>query len=65
MRLLGCGKNCVEDRITIHEGDNKLSLPKLEGIADRCHLGLLPSSEGAWFDALKCLKKKVDGSIFT
>ncbi len=53
----GAKKNCVEDRITIHEGDNKLSLPKLEGIADRCHLGLLPSSESAWFDALKCLKK--------
>ena len=56
--MWGAEKNCVEDRITIHEGDNKLSLPKLEGIADRCHLGLLPSSEGAWFDALKCLKKE-------
>ena len=56
--MWGAKKNCVEDRITIHEGDNKLSLPKLEGIADRCHLGLLPSSEGAWFDALKCLKKE-------
>tara|TARA_S200000501_G_scaffold187310_1_gene176153 strand:- start:5395 stop:6558 length:1164 start_codon:yes stop_codon:yes gene_type:complete len=53
----GAKKNCVEDRITIHEGDNKLSLPKLEGIADRCHLGLLPSSESIWFEALKCLKK--------
>ena len=52
----GAKKNGVEDRITIHEGDNKLSLPKLEGIADRCHLGLLPSSESVWFEALKCLK---------
>ncbi len=53
----GAEKNCVTDKITIHEGDNKLSLPKLQGIADRCHLGLLPSSENVWFEALNCLKK--------
>ena len=53
----GAEKNCVADKITIHEGDNKLSLPKLQGIADRCHLGLLPSSENVWFEALNCLKK--------
>ncbi len=49
-------KNQVVEKITIHSGDNKISLPKLEGCADRCHLGILPSSEEVWNLALKCLK---------
>lgn len=47
--------NGVEHRLTVHEGDNAPSLAKLEGVADRVHLGLLPSSEGAWKAAIKCL----------
>ena len=49
-------KNGVLSSLTIHEGDNQDALPKLEGIADRCHLGLLPSSEAVWSHALACLK---------
>ena len=33
--------NNLEESIVIHEGDNNETLPKLYGIADRCHLGLL------------------------
>jgi tRNA wybutosine-synthesizing protein 3 len=33
-------------------------MPKLEGIADRCHLGLLPSSQSVWKLAIACLKEK-------
>ena len=31
-------------------------MPGLAGVADRCHLGLLPSSEAVWQHALACLK---------
>ena len=49
-------KNGVEDQLSVHEGDNQATLPKLAGVADRCHLGLLPSSEAVWQHALACLK---------
>ena len=48
--------NALEGKIVIHEGDNDETLPKLYGVADRCHLGLLPSSEPVWEHAIKCLK---------
>ncbi len=48
--------NGVTDRLTVHEGDNALSLPTLQGMADRCHLGLLPSSEPAWAACMAALK---------
>jgi tRNA G37 N-methylase Trm5 len=54
----GAEANGVEDRLTIHGGDNQASLPSLVGIADRCHLGLLPSSEAVWAHAVACLKPK-------
>jgi tRNA G37 N-methylase Trm5 len=50
--------NGLNKQITIHQGDNQETLPKLYGQADRCHLGLLPSSEGVWNHALGCLKPK-------
>jgi len=49
-------KNGVEDRLSVHEGDNQTTMPGLAGVADRCHLGLLPSSEAVWQHALACLK---------
>lgn len=50
--------NGLEDSITIHPGDNQETLPKLYGIADRCHLGLLPTSEAVWKHSIHCLKPK-------
>jgi len=54
----GAKANNVSDRLVIHQGDNALTMTKLEGIADRCHLGLLPSSQSAWKLAIACLKEK-------
>ena len=48
--------NGVEERLTIHEGDNSDALMTLEGLADRCHLGLLPSSEPVWESCFLALK---------
>jgi len=52
----GAMANEVNDRLTVHPGDNALSLQRLKGIADRCHLGLLPSSEAVWDACLLALK---------
>ena len=52
----GAAANGLLDRLTVHEGDNQASLTNLRGIADRCHLGLLPSSEPAWEPCLLALK---------
>ena len=52
----GAAANGLLDRLTVHEGDNQASLSTLRGIADRCHLGLLPSSEPAWEPCLLALK---------
>ena len=51
-------RNNVSQSITIHEGDNQLTLPRLRGIADRVLLGLLPSSEAAWKPAVSTLKEQ-------
>tara|TARA_B100000767_G_scaffold101716_1_gene97676 strand:+ start:5069 stop:6241 length:1173 start_codon:yes stop_codon:yes gene_type:complete len=56
--LWGAKKNNVSQKLTIHEGDNQITLAKLKDKSDRCHLGILPSSEGVWQLALGCLKKK-------
>ena len=48
--------NGILDRMTVHEGDNLVSLAALRGLADRCHLGLLPSSERVWEACLLALK---------
>jgi tRNA wybutosine-synthesizing protein 3 len=56
--IWGAKKNNVSQKLTIHEGDNKITLKNLKNIADRCHLGILPSSEGVWYLALQCLKSE-------
>lgn len=52
----GAEANGVSNRLTVHEGDNAAVLPMLAGTADRCHLGLLPSSEPVWEACLLALK---------
>ena len=52
----GAEANGLTDRLVVHEGDNASSLAVLQGQADRCHLGLLPSSEAAWEACLLALK---------
>lgn len=52
----GANANGVEENLTVHQGNNQDTLPSLKGLADRCHLGLLPSSEAVWAHALACLK---------
>jgi tRNA wybutosine-synthesizing protein 3 len=54
----GLSTNAVEEKCTIHQGDNQTTMPKLKGIADRVILGLLPSSEKTWSLASDCLKPK-------
>lgn len=54
----GAQKNNVSDKLTIHEGDNKITLANLRNISDRCHLGILPSSESIWKPAMECLKSE-------
>ena len=49
--------NRIEENMTIYPGDNQETLPKLEYIADRVFLGLLPSSELVWEHAVNCLKQ--------
>ena len=48
--------NGLKDKITVHQGDNQQLLPLIYGQADRCHLGLLPSTERVWEHAIQCLK---------
>lgn len=48
--------NNLNEKMTIHEGDNQLSLPNLKSVADRVFLGLLPSSEKVWELSVACLK---------
>jgi tRNA wybutosine-synthesizing protein 3 len=52
----GAEANGLLDRLIVHEGDNARSLAALRGQADRCHLGLLPSSESVWEACLLALK---------
>ena len=51
----GLEANGVEDRCTIHEGDNRITAQSLGGVADRVFLGLLPSSEEGLETALDVL----------
>ena len=53
----GAELNAVSDRLTIIEGDNQITLQSLTNIADRVHLGILPSSENTWSLAVDCLKQ--------
>ena len=52
----GAALNGVEQRLSVHPGDNASTLPTLRGLADRCHMGLLPSSEAVWENGLLTLK---------
>ena len=49
--------NQIEENVTIYPGDNQETLPRLEYLADRVVLGLLPSSELVWENAVNCLKQ--------
>ena len=51
----GLDANGVEERCTIHEGDNRVATDLLKGVADRVFLGLLPSSEGGLEVAMRVL----------
>ena len=51
----GLDANGVEERCTIHEGDNKRTAESLAGTADRAFLGLLPSSEDGIEIAMRVL----------
>ena len=53
----GAELNNVTDKLTIIEGDNEITLRGLTGIADRVHLGILPSSRNIWPLAIDCLKQ--------
>ncbi len=52
----GAKLNNVSKRLTILEGDNLSTMKQVYSIADRVHLGILPSSEKAWQSAINCLK---------
>ena len=54
--VAGAQANDLLSRLTVHPGDNALTLEKLQGTADRCHLGLLPSSEPVWEACMLALK---------
>ena len=56
--IWGAKRNEVSQRLTIHEGDNNITLANLKNTSDRCHLGILPSSERVWSLALECLKSE-------
>jgi len=49
-------KNHVQSRLTVHQGDNQVTLRELKGTADRVLLGYLPSSEPTWEPAIQSLK---------
>ena len=50
-------KNIVHSRLTVHPGDNQVTLRELKGTADRVLLGYLPSSEPSWEPAIQSLKE--------
>ena len=52
----GLARNDVTEKCTIYEGDNRISMRNLQGIADRVILGLIPSSMNSWGNAIRCLK---------
>ncbi|CAG0891796.1 unnamed protein product [Darwinula stevensoni] len=53
--------NGIQDRCTVHEGDNRKVCP--ENVADRVNLGLIPSSEEGWVPACKALRRDVGGML--
>jgi len=53
----GAELNAISNKLTILEGDNQITLQSLSNIADRVHLGILPSSENTWQLAVDCLKQ--------
>lgn len=52
----GARLNNVSKRLTILNGDNLSTMKQVYSMADRVHLGILPSSEKAWQSAINCLK---------
>ena len=52
----GAKLNNVSKRLTILEGDNLSTMKQVDAMADRVHLGIIPSSEKAWQSAINCLK---------
>eukprot|EP01083_Nonionella_stella_P042400 114549_1 len=44
-------------RVTIFEGDNRITSETLRNVADRVNLGLIPSSEDGWEPAVRALKR--------
>ena len=50
-------QNNVQSRLTVHPGDNQVTLRELKGTADRVLLGYLPSSEPTWEPAIQSLKE--------
>jgi tRNA wybutosine-synthesizing protein 3 len=54
----GIQKNNVEHIVDVHAGDNLQNLPQFFETADRCILGLLPSSESVWELCFDCLKQQ-------
>ncbi len=52
----GLIRNNLTEDCTIYEGDNRITLKQLYGIADRIILGLIPSSQPSWGLAIKCIK---------
>uniref|UniRef100_A0A8B9I6T0 tRNA wybutosine-synthesizing protein 2 homolog n=1 Tax=Anser brachyrhynchus TaxID=132585 RepID=A0A8B9I6T0_9AVES len=53
--------NGVQDRCHIHHGDNRQL--RLQDVADRVNLGLIPSSEEGWPVACRVLKKGTGGVL--
>ena len=52
----GAKLNNVVKRLTILEGDNLSTMQQVYSLADRVHLGILPSSKKTWQSAINCLK---------
>ena len=53
--------NQVEDRCTVHSGDNRIVCP--QNVADRVNLGLLPSAEMSYLTACLALKEATGGFL--
>ena len=53
--------NQVEDRCTVHSGDNRIVCPR--NVADRVNLGLLPSAEMSYLTACLALKEATGGFL--
>ena len=52
----GAKLNNVGNRLTVLEGDNLSTMKQVYSLADRVHLGILPSSKKTWQSAINCLK---------